>query len=382
MPARVWPSDEGWRRYIQFLTLTAHELRGPAQSVQGLSELLLDLDPPEGLRETLTAIVRDAARLALVVEDLEVRRELAEDTLVVRREPVRTQALLDELATTLERLYPGRLELAYDAAPDVLADERYVRLILNSRLHTALRASPETESCRLSVLAGDGDVAIGVWDQAPRIADAVRPCLFEPLPPVELPHARPGQVFGLYAGQALARRMGGELEFVEDDGGDGATLAVPSAARPPARGNGLVLRLPRYTGDDRPGREAPAPLRVLVVDDDPGVRDFARLALQDSGLAHSVVASACQALAEAARAWPAVVVIDPSLPGEMDGWALWDALCAGCGGEALNVIVFSGAVTGTDEQLIRGRGGRVLRKPAGAQDFLGAIRQAGARPRV
>jgi DNA-binding NarL/FixJ family response regulator len=65
--------------------------------------------------------------------------------------------------------------------------------------------------------------------------------------------------------------------------------------------------------------EAAAPLRVLVVDDSPWLRQTIRVALENAGL--TVVAEAAngaQALAQAAEHQPDVILMDLGMPG-MDG---------------------------------------------------------------
>ena len=58
--------------------------------------------------------------------------------------------------------------------------------------------------------------------------------------------------------------------------------------------------------------------KVLVVDDDPGIRDVVCFALQKAGFATQVAADGAQALAKFAADKPALVVLDILMP-ELDG---------------------------------------------------------------
>lgn len=58
-----------------------------------------------------------------------------------------------------------------------------------------------------------------------------------------------------------------------------------------------------------------SPPTILVVDDDPGIRDLLRDALEGEGLAVESASDGYQALIQAARHRPAVVLLDVSLPG-------------------------------------------------------------------
>jgi CheY-like chemotaxis protein len=62
-------------------------------------------------------------------------------------------------------------------------------------------------------------------------------------------------------------------------------------------------------------------VRVLVVDDDPGIRDFMVTVLWEHGAEATGVASALDALGMISRRRPDVLVSDIQLPGE-DGYAL------------------------------------------------------------
>jgi DNA-binding NarL/FixJ family response regulator len=63
------------------------------------------------------------------------------------------------------------------------------------------------------------------------------------------------------------------------------------------------------------GRALPKPARVLVVEDDPDVRSVIRAALEDDGLEIIEAGDGFEALVEAERRPPGVVVLDLGLPG-------------------------------------------------------------------
>ena len=60
------------------------------------------------------------------------------------------------------------------------------------------------------------------------------------------------------------------------------------------------------------------PMRVLVVDDDPQIRQMLQWALEDEGLAVDVASDGDQALARVAAtgAAPRLVILDMGLPGD------------------------------------------------------------------
>jgi CheY-like chemotaxis protein len=118
---------------------------------------------------------------------------------------------------------------------------------------------------------------------------------------------------------------------------------------------------------------------VLLVEDDPGVRMFVKLALKKAGIPYRVAVHGGQALALAAEAWPGVVLLDLSLPGGLDGWAVWDRMRDQADTRSLKVYVLSGDIDPALEEEVRQRGGvGVLRKPVHPETLVECIRRASA----
>ena len=85
---------------------------------------------------------------------------------------------------------------------------------------------------------------------------------------------------------------------------------VPVEMHPPQREPTLIAD---STSDDRP--------RVLVVDDDAGMRTYLRSFLESRGYEATTVASAEEAVVRYNEHRPAAVILDVVLPGGMDGLA-------------------------------------------------------------
>jgi len=215
---------------------TAHELRNPAQTVLGLSEMIEIEHLPDQTAQALVGIQRDAARLAGVVDDLYFRAEIAAGTLRVNCSCFRLDELLEEIFATIERMYPNHVEMQYGPVPAVYADAEHVRKILFNLLLNALRCS-RVENGGLIRLATSIEktqqhVNVSVCDLAAPIPPEYLETLFEPSAelPAELERPRFGLGLGLYAGRIIARKMGGDLWI--DKGSSDST------------GNVFVLSLP------------------------------------------------------------------------------------------------------------------------------------------
>lgn len=116
---------------------------------------------------------------------------------------------------------------------------------------------------------------------------------------------------------------------------------------------------------------------VLLVEDEPSVRLFFGQALKRLAIPCRVAANGIKALHLARENWPALVLLDLTLPGRLDGWQVWDGLADLAGGRPLRVIVCAAEVDG----LVRAQSARrgaagLLRKPVLLDDLAVAISQA------
>ncbi|HVL88746.1 MAG TPA: response regulator transcription factor [Actinomycetota bacterium] len=90
------------------------------------------------------------------------------------------------------------------------------------------------------------------------------------------------------------------------------------------------------------------PARILVVDDDPAVREYASTTLESAGFAVTDVASGEQAL-DAMREQPFdVIVLDKAMPG-MDGDEVARRLRDEPGGGQLAIVMLSGLDSDQDQ---------------------------------
>jgi excisionase family DNA binding protein len=109
-----------------------------------------------------------------------------------------------------------------------------------------------------------------------------------------------------------------------------------------------------------PGRGRTGPL-VLVVDDDPGVRQVVRANLEGEGYAVREAGSAAEGLAALEEEAPDLLLLDVMMP-EVDGWEMLRQVQERFGVGAIPVLVFSGKV---EERAVADAAAR------GARGFLG-----------
>jgi DNA-binding response OmpR family regulator len=116
---------------------------------------------------------------------------------------------------------------------------------------------------------------------------------------------------------------------------------------------------------------------VLIIEDDLRVCEFIQQALRRAGIQFRIALNGRQALLQAGRNWPGLVMLDLMLPGRWDGWQVWDALCDMAAGRPLNVVVLTGDNDPViREQAIEREALGIVRKPVHPDDLANAIRQA------
>jgi excisionase family DNA binding protein len=107
-------------------------------------------------------------------------------------------------------------------------------------------------------------------------------------------------------------------------------------------------------------RARPAPL-VLIVDDDPRIREFVRVNLEMEGFAVREAGSANEGLEALEAEPPDLILLDVMMP-QVDGWEMLQRVRERHGVDSIQVIMFSGQIEdgGTDQA-----------EAGGAQAFVG-----------
>jgi excisionase family DNA binding protein len=107
-------------------------------------------------------------------------------------------------------------------------------------------------------------------------------------------------------------------------------------------------------------RSRPAPL-VLIVDDDPRIREFVRVNLEMDGFSVREAGNADEGLAALEAEPPDLILLDVMMP-QVDGWEMLQRVRERHGVDSIQVIMFSGQV---DEDA------RDQAEAGGAQAFVG-----------
>ena len=123
-----------------------------------------------------------------------------------------------------------------------------------------------------------------------------------------------------------------------------------------------------------PARSRPAPL-VLIVDDDPRIREFVRVNLEMDGFAVREAGSAEEGMTALEAEPPDLILLDVMMP-QVDGWQMLQLVREKHGVDSIQVIMFSGQIEGdAADQAEAGGAQAFLGKPFNPQELVSRTKE-------
>lgn len=212
-----------------FVSVISHELKTPLALITGYAETLGREDvqwDTKTIREGLTVIREESARLNRLIEDLLDAARVEAGVLKLRMSYVR----LDDLAeSSVEALRPLEREhmFAVDFPPDfpaVPGDPERLRQVLRNLLSNAVKYSPDNSLIRVSGHVQPDLVVVSVSDEGPGIPKDEQAGVFQRFSRGNAAQrTTSGAGLGLYLSKAIIEAHGGEI-WVDSTPGQGATL--------------------------------------------------------------------------------------------------------------------------------------------------------------
>lgn len=324
----------------EFFTNLSHDLATPLTLVLASLETLQARVPDE-LQRDAAAIRKNALHLSRLITDLLDLARIESGKLPIDRQRVDLGLLAADVVETLRpNAERNAISLAFETPREPLVvpegDPKLLRRVLVNLVSNAIKYVGQGDHVVVCGSVRGGELRLDVIDDGPGIPWAEQNRVFERFYRTARPDARvvEGTGLGLPLSRQIAQAHGGDIELEST----------------PGRGCRFRLRLPRTSLPAQPAPEAApisateaalaaellvspesgvvpsvaAPTRVLVVEDNPEMREYvARIV----GTAHRVLTAhdGAEALGIARQEQPDAIVTDLTMP-DMDGLQLCRAL--------------------------------------------------------
>lgn len=358
----------GERAKARFVAVMSHEMRTPLNGIIGAIDLLRDELTAPRARQYLDILENAGETLLANVNDVLDITELETTNVRLAQQVVDLDALSGSVLGSFEqaaRARDIRLErlVHLPGSQLVCGDRARLRQILTNLVDNAVKhTSGGTVTLEISGV-GPGAapmIEIQVADTGAGIAQDDQQRIFEDFVRLEWQgETDPGGTgLGLGITRRLVGAMGGQIS-VESAPGEGSLFVVrlPLPALPPGTEACGALS----TGAEQ---EPAAPLRVLVVEDNPVNRFILRQMLEKDGHRMEEAENGADGLALAESRQFDLILMDIAMPG-MDGDAVTRAIRAGGGPNAgTRIVAFTAHVQAADNASNRVAGfDQILTKP-------------------
>jgi PAS domain S-box-containing protein len=340
----------------QLVAGVAHELNNPLAAIVAFSQLIrTDPGLPTDLRNQADSLIQEANRTRVIVQNLlDFARQRPPERVATELRPL-VDSILGLQSYVLNRNHVTvEVDIPADV-PSILVDRSQLQQVLinltvNSAqaIHAAGRPGTIRIEARPSVADDRPTVRISILDDGPGVSSEILNRLF--LPFVTTKEPGEGTGLGLSVSFGIIAGHGGTLRYEPSPGGGASfvielpvgpgtpTPASEPALRPAAAPRRADAPVPRETkaaarmdggpgADTAPPSEAARPTRVLVLDDEPSIRDFLGRVLVRAGYEPVIAATGAAALAEIRRDPPDAILCDHRMAG-MSGTEFHDAVSA------------------------------------------------------
>ncbi|HEV2702801.1 MAG TPA: PAS domain S-box protein [Steroidobacteraceae bacterium] len=355
----------------RFLATASHDLRQPLQTLAllngTLQRMIKDPEPFEAIEQQEQAIGA-MSRLLNALLDISKLESGA-----IKPEPAdfTVAALFEELQREFATSAAGKgLQLAIENSGSVIhSDPSLVEQVLRNLVSNAIKYTHQGQ-VRVRCVGAAALIRIEVHDTGIGIPKDQIPFICEEFYQVGVAtHSlREGYGLGLNIVQRIVNLLDLRLEVKSEVG----------------KGSMFALTLPAGTERVRTGQNtsnaasvSPPPLatrqRILLVEDDPAVRDATRMLLKVDGYLVTAVSCIAEALQAAASETIDLLITDYHLGGEEVGTALITAL-RGRLGDTLKTVLMTGDTSSAVKELPADPYLRIASKPIKADELLTILR--------
>ena len=319
----------------EFIAMVSHELRTPLNAVLGWARMLAAKQLTDArATHAINTIERNAASLAVIIDDLLDMSRIIGGTMNLTPQPVDlmalTQAALDAVRPMAEAKHIDLRWSADASFSDIVnGDPGRLQQVIGNVLTNAIKFTPDGGRVDLSVEHTGSQMEVKVVDTGQGISADFLPHVFERFRQADKATSR--QHGGLGLGLAIVRQLvelhGGTVHAASEGEGRGATftirLPILTTAEPAERWPARRERRSAVSVNPPQRRSRRLDdLHILVVDDQADGRTLTSHVLTEAGASVTAVASAREALQQVLEGQrPDVLVSAIGLP-EEDGYAL------------------------------------------------------------
>lgn len=369
-------ADEANAAKSRFVAMASHDLRQPVHALALFVDALRNGRLDERAVRISAQIDAAVAALDRMFSSLLDISQLESGAILVEREAMHLPSLVDELVNEFAPQARDKgLALRVEGTDCwVGTDRALLERILRNLIANAVRYTEEGE-VTVRIHRNGQTVRITVADTGPGIASEDQAFIFEEFRKLDNADRDPRKGLGL--GLAIVKRAADLLETgieVQSAPGVGTEfhLELPEIAAPEGAHALAAVPASEYAADELAG------MRVLVVDDDPGIRRGMRTLLHDWGCEVTCSAGHDEAVRQVQEGYrPQVLIADLHLTGSRSGLDTVRALRARLGDRLPAVIV-----TGEAHPVVALAAGEapvpVLQKPAPPpriRSFLRSVRR-------
>ncbi|HEY0252678.1 MAG TPA: response regulator [Kofleriaceae bacterium] len=342
-----------------FVGIVGHDLRNPLGAMVAGAELLAELVQDPMAQRTVQRMSAAGNRMTAMIGQLLdlTRARLGGGVGFVRaRVPVDIRELVQRTCDELRAAHPDRA-FVIDSAGDhaTTGDPERLLQLFSNLVSNAVAHGRKESPVHATVVGRERDILIAIRN-AGVVPASLLPVLFEPFRGSNRPSTG-GLGLGMYIAREIARGHGGDITVDSSEASGETTVTVTL----PRRGDS------RVTGES----EGTSHRSVLIVEDEPGLRETLRDAFEHQQFQVSTAANGKEALdlLMGPRPKPDVVLFDLMMP-VLDGNAMYRAMQQNPALAAIPVIVHAADPTRAPA------GVRVLPKPAKLARILDEVSAA------
>jgi signal transduction histidine kinase/CheY-like chemotaxis protein len=329
-------AEEANRTKSSFLANMSHELRTPMNAIIGYTEILSEDakdDGNESYLPDLQKIHQAAKHLLGLINDVLDLSKIEAGKMTIFTEVFDIKSTIDNAVATIKPLVDKKGNSLEVHCPEDIGQMRSdITKVRQALFNLLSNASKFTENgrVRLDVArektpAGDF-IIMRVTDTGIGMTLAQMGKLFQAFAQADVSTTRKfgGTGLGLIISRSFCQMLGGDITVNSElDKGSVFTIRLPAETSEIHE-----LKESIHSGKPLPAEETNIQANtLLVIDDDPAVRDLLERQMTREGFVVKTVGTGKEGLAIAKQMLPSVITLDVMMPG-MDGWAVLSALKA------------------------------------------------------